>query len=204
MQVRKMTIPDAYEFTPKSFPDDRGLLVVPFQADLVTETVGYPLPLAQSNHSVSRRGVIRGVHFADTPPGQAKYVYCASGALLDIIIDIRLGSPTFGKWEAVRLSSETYNSIYISEGLGHCFLALEENTVMSYLCSTPFTPARERAINPLDPALGLPWAEHLDGAAPVLSVKDTEAPSLAEAEAAGLLPKYQACVDHYASLRANA
>ncbi|MCO1580120.1 dTDP-4-dehydrorhamnose 3,5-epimerase family protein [Crossiella sp. SN42] len=204
MQVRKTTIPDAYEFTPKVFPDDRGLLVVPFQADLVAETVGYPLRLAQSNHSVSRRGVIRGVHFADTPPGQAKYVYCANGSLLDVIIDIRLGSPTFGKWEAVRLAADSYNALYISEGLGHAFLALEDNTVMNYLCSTPYTPARERAINPMDPALGLPWAEHLDGAEPILSVKDTDAPGLAEAEAAGLLPKYQACLDHYASQRANA
>lgn len=204
MQVRKMSIPDAYEFTPKLFPDDRGHLVTPYRADILDEVLGYRFPLAQSNHSVSRRGVIRGVHFADTPPGQSKYVYCAHGSLLDVIIDIRVGSPTYGQWEAVKLRAGAYNALFIAEGIGHSFLALEDNTVMHYLCSTPYTPSREHALNPLDPAMGLPWAEYLDGAEPVLSVKDTEAPTLAEAEASGLLPKYQACVDHYASLRAGA
>ncbi|MBP2474528.1 dTDP-4-dehydrorhamnose 3,5-epimerase [Crossiella equi] len=176
--------------------------MVPFSSSVLAETIGYEFPLAQTNHSVSRRGVIRGVHYADTPPGQAKYVYCARGALLDVMVDIREGSPTYGQWQAVRLDAESYNALYIAEGIGHSFLALTDDTVMNYLCSTGYAPAREHGINPMDPALGLPWAEYLDGAEPVLSDKDRGAPTLAEAEAAGVLPKYQTCVDFYASQRA--
>jgi dTDP-4-dehydrorhamnose 3,5-epimerase len=91
MQVRQLTVPDAFEFTPPNFPDHRGLFVAPFQEEAFAKAVGHPLRLGQSNHSVSRRGVIRGMHFADVPPGQAKYVYCPRGAVLDVILDVRAG-----------------------------------------------------------------------------------------------------------------
>lgn len=201
MQVRQLGISGAFEFTPASFPDHRGLFVAPFQEATLVKAVGHRLRIAQSNHSVSARGVVRGVHFADVPPGQAKYVYCPSGALLDVVVDVRIGSPTFGKWEAVRLDSTDYRALYLAEGLGHAFLSLAEDTVMAYLCSTPYNPAAEHGINPLDPALGLPWGD-LDGE-PVLSGKDRDAPGLAEAAELGLLPRYTDCVDHYERLRAE-
>ena len=187
MQSAALSIPGAWVFTPTAFTDDRGLFVAPYQEAAFVEAVGAPLRVAQSNHSVSRRGVVRGVHFADVPPGQAKYVYCPRGALLDVVVDVRVGSPTFGRSEAVRLDSTNYRAVYLSEGLGHAFCALEDDTVASYLCSTSYAPAIERALDPLDPALALPWPAELT---PVLSPKDAEAPSLAEAERAGLLPRY--------------
>jgi len=157
--------------------------------------------VAQTNHSVSRRGALRGVHFADVPPGQAKYIYCPRGALLDVVIDIRVGSPTFGKSDAVILDSTDFRALYVAEGLGHAFIALEDDTTMSYLCTTGYNPHAEHGINPLDPALALPWPGDIE---PILSPKDLGAPSLAEAEAAGLLPLYEDCVAHYEELRAAA
>ena len=200
VQVRRFEIAGAFEFTPKSFPDDRGLFVAPFQEETFTEATGHPLRVAQTNHSVSAGNVIRGVHFADVPPGQAKYVYCPSGVLLDIVIDVRVGSPTFGQWEPVRLDSSEYRAVYLAEGLGHAFVALTDDTVMAYLCSTPYNPSAEHGINPLDPELALPWDKHLSGV-PVLSDKDRHAPSLREAADAGTLPDYEACLAHYERLR---
>ncbi|MPY78379.1 MAG: dTDP-4-dehydrorhamnose 3,5-epimerase [Actinophytocola sp.] len=200
MQVTQLAVPDAYLFTPRAFPDDRGLFVAPFQAAAFREATGHGLRLEQSNHSVSRRGVIRGVHFADTPPGQAKYVYCPRGALLDVVVDVRVGSPTFGMSDAVRLDSETFQALYIAEGLGHAFMALTDDTAMGYLCSTGYNPAAEHGVNPLDDALGLPWPNDVD---PVLSDKDKAAPTLAEAAQAGLLPRYEDCVARYEELRAE-
>lgn len=203
MQVRRLDITGAFEFTPKCFPDHRGLFVAPFQEPAFTEATGHPLTVAQTNHSVSARDVIRGVHFADTPPGQAKYVYCAQGALLDVVVDVRVGSPTFGRWEAIRLDSSKYTAVYLAEGLGHAFLALTANTVVSYLCSTGYNPEAEHGVNPLDPELGLPWSDEIDGE-PILSEKDRTAPTLAEAADQGLLPDYHACLAHYESLRTAA
>ncbi|MFR9732104.1 dTDP-4-dehydrorhamnose 3,5-epimerase family protein [Saccharopolyspora sp. MS10] len=202
MQVRSLEIPGVHEFTPKSFPDHRGLFAAPFQEAAFVSATGHPMRLAQTNHSVSARDVIRGVHFSDVPPGQAKYVYCPRGSMIDVVVDVRTGSPTFGRWVAVRLDSVEYRALYVAEGLGHAFVALEDDTVMSYLCSTPFTPAAEHGINPLDPELGLPWAEHLAGE-PVLSEKDSTAPTLAEAADRGLLPDYEACLRRYERLRAG-
>lgn len=198
MQVRELAVRDAYEFTPQQFPDHRGLFVAPFQEPALLETIGHPLRVAQTNHSMSKRGTIRGVHFADTPPGQAKYVYCPSGTLLDVIVDLRVGSPTFGRWDAVRLDSTDFRAVYVAEGLGHAFVALEDDTAMSYLCSTGYNPGGERGITPLDPELGLPWPADIT---PILSEKDTAAPTLAEAQATGLLPSYESCQAFYATLR---
>ncbi|MGH8921784.1 MAG: dTDP-4-dehydrorhamnose 3,5-epimerase family protein [Actinomycetes bacterium] len=200
MQTRKLTVPGAVEFLPKIFPDDRGRFIAPFQQSAFVEAIGHRLHLAQSNHSVSARGVIRGVHFSDVPPGQAKYVYCARGALLDVAVDVRLGSPTFGRWDVVHLDSETYRAVYLAEGIGHAFVALAEGTIMAYLCSTGYHPDTEHTVNPLDTALALPWPADLE---PVLSEKDRAAPSLAEAAAAGILPRWDACQARYAQLRAQ-
>ena len=199
MQARNLEITGAFEFSPPSFPDHRGLFVAPFQQAAFVEATGHPLRIAQCNHSVSARDVVRGVHFADVPPGQAKYVYCPSGAALDVVVDLRVGSPTFGRWESVRLDSDDFRAVYLAEGLGHAFLALADDTAMAYLCSTPYDPPAEHGVDPLDPELGLPWGD----VAPVLSDKDRNAPSLAEAANSGLLPNYQDCLDHYERLRSR-
>lgn len=196
MKVRELTIPDAYEISTDVFPDDRGLFVNPFRADALAEAIGRPLSVLQTNHSTSRRGVVRGVHFSMLPPGQAKYVYVPRGAVLDIVVDIRTGSPTFGQHEAVRLDDRDLHALFLSEGLGHCAIALEDDTVLSYLCSTGYAPDREKGVSPADPALALPIP-----ADALLSPRDTSAPTLAEAAAAGLLPSYDDCRAFYASQR---
>ncbi|MQA10348.1 MAG: dTDP-4-dehydrorhamnose 3,5-epimerase [Pseudonocardiaceae bacterium] len=198
MRIRQLAMDGAFEFIPTSFADHRGLFVAPFQESGFVDAVGHPLHVAQANHSVSRRGTIRGVHFADTPPGQAKYVYCPSGALLDVVVDIRVGSPTFGQWDAARLDSQNFHAVYVAEGLGHAFVALADDTVVVYLCSTGYNPSAEHGVTPLDPDIGLPWPSDIE---PILSEKDSSAPTLARAEADGLLPRYSDCQARYEALR---
>jgi dTDP-4-dehydrorhamnose 3,5-epimerase len=198
MDVTELAVPGAWLFTPRQFPDDRGVFLEAYKASVIAESVGHELQLAQVNVSVSKAGTIRGVHFADVPPGQAKYVSCPRGALLDVVIDIRVGSPTFGAVESVILNDQQRRAIYLAEGLGHAFFALEDDTTASYLCSTPYTPTAEHGITPLDPALGLPWPTDLK---PLLSEKDTAAPTLAEAAEQGLLPTWEACLERYQQLR---
>jgi dTDP-4-dehydrorhamnose 3,5-epimerase len=198
MKAYELAIADAWVFEPTVFPDARGAFAAPFQGAAFRQALGFDVTVAQTNHSVSARGVIRGVHFADTPPGQSKYVYCPRGALLDVVVDVRVGSPTFGEFEAVELDGRSCRAVYVAEGLGHAFVALEDDTVMAYLCSTPYSPGAEHGVSPLDPALGLPWPAELD---PVLSDKDAAAPSLEQAVEARLLPDYAECRRWYSQLR---
>lgn len=184
---------------PTIFPDDRGSFHEWFRTGDIEEAVGHPLDLAQANCSVSRRGVLRGIHFADVPPSQAKYVKCLRGAVLDVVVDIRVGSPTFGGWDAVQLDDETHRSIYIAEGLGHAFMALTDDATVVYLCSAGYAPGREHGINPLDPEIAIEWPI---GTGPLMSPKDAAAPSLADALRDGLLPSYEDCLAFYASLGA--
>jgi dTDP-4-dehydrorhamnose 3,5-epimerase len=188
VQIRELAVPDAYELTPVQRTDDRGVFLEWYRFDEIQEAVGHPLDLRQANMSVSRRGVVRGVHFADVPRGQAKHVKAVSGAVLDFIVDIRVGSPTFGQWDSVRLDTESHKAVYISEGLGHCFVALTDDAAVTYLVSDVYNPAAEHGITPLDPDLDLRFPEEAGEA--LLSPKDLEAPTLAEAAAAGLLPTW--------------
>ncbi len=197
MQVRELLVPGAFEFTPVQHGDDRGLFLEWFKIDKLVEVVGHPLTLAQANLSVSRAGTLRGVHFADVPPGQAKYVTCPRGAVVDYLVDIRVGSPTFGAVDMVRLDSEHRRAVYLPEGVGHAFLALEDNSTLTYLCSTGYAPGREHAINPLDAGLGLPVPDGVDF---LLSEKDAAAPTLAQAAESGLLPTWAACEQYIAGL----
>jgi 5-epimerase len=198
MEVRELAVPGAFEFTPRVFPDDRGLFVCPFEEEAFLKAVGHPLRLAQTNHSRSRRGVVRGMHYADVPPGQAKYVYCPQGALLDVVLDIRVGSPTFGVWDTVRLDPIEFRAVYVPEGVAHGVMALEDDSVISYLCSTGYNPGREHGLDPLDPAVALPWPAEIEI---VMSDKDRAAPSLAAARESGLLPSFADCQAYYQRLR---
>jgi len=190
VQIRELAVPDAYELTPVQRTDDRGVFLEWYRFDVLEEAVGHALDLRQANMSVSRRGVVRGIHFADVPRGQAKHVKAVSGAVLDFIVDIRVGSPTFGQWDSVRLDTETHKAVYLSEGLGHCFVALTDDAAVTYLVSDVYTPSAEHGIDPLDPGIGLVFPE--EAGELLLSPKDTGAPTLAEAAAAGLLPTWDA------------
>jgi dTDP-4-dehydrorhamnose 3,5-epimerase len=196
--MRELGIAGAWILEPKVFPDARGSFHEWFKGGEFEKALGHPLNLAQANCSVSSRGTLRGIHFADVPPSQAKYVKCVRGAVLDVIVDIRVGSPTYKQWEAVRLDDVDHHSVYLSEGLGHAFMALTDDATVVYLCSEGYAPQREHGIHPLDAELGIEWPS---GLAPVLSDKDAAAPTLAEAQAQGLLPSYEDCQAYYARLR---
>lgn len=202
MQIRELTIPGSWEITPKQFADDRGVFLEWYRFDKLGDVVGHPLDLRQGNASVSARGVVRGIHFADVPRGQAKYVTVATGAILDYVIDIRVGSPTFGQWESVLLDDVDRKAVYLAEGLGHCFVALAESTVVNYLVSDVYNAPHEHGINPLDPEIGLVFPP--EAGEPLLSPKDTDAPGLSEAAAAGLLPVWADMLTFYAALDAAA
>ncbi len=197
MEFRELKVPGALEITPRQFADDRGTFLEWFKDAAFARAVGHDLDLAQANCSVSRRGVLRGIHYADVPPGQAKYVTCVRGAVLDVAVDIRVGSPTFGAWDSVLLDTVDRRAIYLAEGLGHAFLALEDDSTVVYLCSTAYAPEREHEIHPLDPAIGINWPADVE---PLLSPKDAAAPTLAQARDAGLLPDDQVVRDYVASL----
>lgn len=190
VKVRELRIPGAWEITPALHGDSRGLFFEWLTDRGFTGFAGHRLDVRQANCSVSSAGVLRGLHFAQLPPSQAKYVTCVSGAVFDVVVDIRVGSPTFGQWDSVLLDDSARRTIYISEGLGHGFLALQDNSTVMYLCSAEYNPQREHTIRATDPGLAIDWPL-VDGAAPSLSDRDAAAPSLDEVRAAGLLPTWE-------------
>ena len=186
MLISPLAIAGAFEITTTVHGDSRGEFVEWFKAGALKDQSGHDFSLAQANLSRSARGALRGIHFADVPPGQAKYITCSNGSILDFIIDIRVGSPTFGKWVAVELSGDNRNAIFLAEGLGHAFLSLEENTVVTYLVSDIYRPEREHGVHPLDSDIGLEFP--IPTSELQLSEKDQAAPGLFEAQKMGLLP----------------
>jgi len=198
VHIRELAVPDSYALDLVPHGDSRGRFTEWFRTDILSDALGYQFTLAQANHSVSTRGALRGVHFALVPPGQAKYVYCAVGRVLDVTVDIRVGSPTFGVHEAVVLDSEHPRAVYLSEGLGHAFVSLADSSSVTYLVSTLYSPGQEFGIDPMDRALDLPWPTDLELE---FSAKDRAAPSLDEAVAQGLLPTMEQCATRYAELR---
>ena len=196
MEIRPLDIHGACVMTPTIHGDDRGAFLEWYRADSFAAAVGHKLDLVQANCSVSARGIVRGIHFADVPPGQAKYVTCVAGRVLDVIVDIRVGSPTYGQWTAVELDSESRRAVYLAEGLGHGFASLQDGSTVVYLCSAGYNPDAEHEVHPLDPALGIDWQV----TEPQLSGKDAAAPTLAEAAAQGLLPDFDACATYTATL----
>ncbi|MGV0851698.1 dTDP-4-dehydrorhamnose 3,5-epimerase [Mycolicibacterium phlei] len=201
MNARELSVPGAWEITPTLHADARGVFFEWFTDSGFRGFAGHRLDLRQANCSVSAAGVLRGLHFAQVPPGQAKYVTCVRGAVYDVVVDIRVGSPTFGRWDAVRLDDRDRRTIYISEGLGHAFLALEDDSTVMYLCSAGYDPQREHTVDPLDPEIGIEWPLRTD--ALLLSDRDAQAPSLAQARADGLLPTWDETRAFVESLRGD-
>jgi dTDP-4-dehydrorhamnose 3,5-epimerase len=188
MAFRALSIPGAWELTPRVHGDPRGAFFEWFTDSEFGEMTGHRFGLRQANCSTSSRGVLRGLHFAELPPSQAKYVTCVSGAVFDVVVDIRVGSPTYGQWDSVLLDEITHRSIYISAGLAHAFLALQDNSTVMYLCSEPYSPTREHTIAATDPTIGINWP--LPSNELVLSERDAAAGTLADAAAKGLLPTW--------------
>jgi dTDP-4-dehydrorhamnose 3,5-epimerase len=186
-----MRIHGAYVFEPVKFTDKRGQFQESFKLSLLESELGFGFTVKQVNQSISAKGVIRGIHFADNPPGQAKYVSCPKGTVWDFVVDLRVNSPTFGQWEGVELSGSNGKSVLIGEGLGHGFLALEDDSVVNYRCSEEYSPKTEHQINPLDGDLAI---DFLAAAASfgvkdfLLSDQDNLAPTFSQAQKFNLLP----------------
>jgi dTDP-4-dehydrorhamnose 3,5-epimerase len=166
--------------------DDRGFFREWFKSESIKTATGRDFGIEQANISLSSKGTLRGIHYSIAPRGQAKWVTCVSGVIKDVIVDIRPESPTFGKWIDVELRGDSGKAVFIAEGLGHGFIALEDNTAVAYLVSTPFSPNHEFEINPLDEKIGIDWTMPLLDLK--ISAKDKNAPTLAERLIEGKLP----------------
>lgn len=196
MKIRELAVPGALEFTPAGHGDHRGTFVELLRRKWWAEAIGRDLPVAQVNCTVNRQNVIRGIHFTRLT-GQAKFVCCLSGAMMDVIADLRVGSPAFGTFESVRLDTESLRVVFLPEGVGHGVAALTDQAAAFYLCSATYDPDNEFGIHPFDPDLGVDWSRMIGGAEPILSARDSGAPSLSEAQAGGLLTRYEDCIRVY-------
>ncbi|MDQ0940754.1 MULTISPECIES: dTDP-4-dehydrorhamnose 3,5-epimerase family protein [unclassified Streptomyces] len=191
MQVQQLDIEGVFEFTPPVYKDHRGLFSSPYQDAPFTEGVGRTIfPVRDISHNISARGVLRGIHFTKTPPGRAKYVYCPYGRVQDYLIDLRLGSPTFGHWRTTELGGDSCKALYVPDGVGHAFLSLKDDSMVVYVMAGGYIPENEYSISPFDPELGLTLPEGYEFAQ---SERDAAAPTLAEARELGMLPEYEAC-----------
>lgn len=187
MKIHESAIPGVFLITPDAHHDARGVFFEGFRADLLRQETGVDFPVAQINYSVSRRNTVRGLHGVLRPPGQAKYVSCVRGALLDVAVDVRTGSPTFGRHVVNLLTPENGSAALIDEGMAHGFQALTDDTTICYVLTTTYVPGTQFGIDPFDPELALPWDL---AAAPLVSEQDARAPTLAQAVAAGFLPQW--------------
>jgi dTDP-4-dehydrorhamnose 3,5-epimerase len=171
--VTETSLPGVFIVETTVFGDERGFFLETYRLDEFA-ALGIPDTFIQDNHSRSRAGVLRGIHY-QVPP-QAKLVRCTAGALLDVAVDLRFGSPDFGKWVAVELTSTNHRQLYVPAGFGHAFLALEDPTELQYRCSTYYSPETEGAIRWDDPGIGIEWPM----SAPQLSARDAAAMTLEE------------------------
>ena len=186
MELNPLGIEGAWVAESPVWGDERGFFREWFKNSDISRVTGRDFSVAQANISSSARGVVRGIHYSLAEGGQAKWVTCVSGSIRDVIVDIRLSSPTYGKSVVVELSSASGNAVFIGEGLGHAFVSLEDASTVAYLVSSPFSPTDEYEINPLDPELGIEW--ELPVGELRLSPKDAAAPTMAERAIQGKLP----------------
>ena len=187
MKLSKLGIEGAWLAESPVWGDERGFFREWFKSEDVKSATGRDFGIEQANISLSSAGTLRGIHYSIASRGQAKWITCVSGSIKDVIVDIRPDSKSFGQWIEVELRGDSGKAVFISEGLGHGFLALEDNSVVSYLVSTPFSSTDEFEINPLDQNIGINWG--MDLSKFNISDKDKNAPTLAEQLAKGMLPK---------------
>jgi len=186
MNVSELSIPGAYLLESPVWDDDRGFFREWFKSDDLHDA-GVEFEARQANFSFSARNVVRGLHYSLAPEGQAKLVTCVAGEVDDVIVDIRVGSPTYGRFEVVRLSADAPRSVLLPGGAAHGFCVLSESAGLAYLLSSPFNAPVELEISPFDPGVGIEWKITGD---PVVSAKDRAAPSLERRLEAGQLPRF--------------
>jgi dTDP-4-dehydrorhamnose 3,5-epimerase len=168
MQLQELKIPGAWVYNPIRFQDSRGHFEEQFKLSLIEKELGRSFPVVQVNQTMSNKGVIRGIHWTEGDGGTAKYVSCTRGSIWDVVVDLRASSPTYGSWDARILSEQNGASMLISEGLGHAFLALENHSLVNYLCTSEYKPVNERTINPLDLKISIDF----DGMAKKLGIEN--------------------------------
>lgn len=196
MDVSELKISGSWLIDHKRFDDFRGFFYESFKSILLESKLKRKFTIAQANTSLSKKGAVRGVHYALIPPSQAKYVQCLQGSIRDFVIDIRIGSPTFGEHQFIDLDGNKPQALFIEEGLAHAFVALSDDALVTYLVSAPFNPEREKAINPLDSELNIDWVlKDLE-----ISDKDRAAPTFSEAQKLNLLPNYKECKNFISTL----
>jgi len=189
MDFTPLTIEGAWVVNSPVWIDNRGSFREWFKREEVLSQTGIDFSVQQANISVSNKGVIRGIHYSLAPDGQAKWVTCTNGSILDVIIDIRPNSPTYKKIEYAKISAEEGKAVLIGKGLGHGFISLENKSVISYLLSSPYKPEFEYEINPMDPELEIDWKSELVGVTElIMSVKDEQSPTIGEQKLRNLLP----------------
>lgn len=179
MKVTPLALPDVLLIEPRVFEDARGWFYESFNARAFREATGLDVDFVQDNHSRSSRGVLRGLHYQMPPAAQGKLVRVLAGAIVDVAVDMRRSSPTFGKWIAEELSAANKRQLYVPVGFAHGFVALEDGTELLYKTTDYYTPAAERAVRWDDPDLAIDWPQ---GLAPLLAPKDAAAPLLADAD----------------------
>lgn len=188
MKIEELSIAGCQVLEHNVFPDDRGLFREWFKAPELTKL--HPnFGVEQANFSQSKQGVVRGIHFSIAPEGQAKLVTCVHGQIKDVLVDLRVGSPTYLKVEYVTLSGDSGKTVFIASGVGHGFIVESETASVVYLTSSPYAPKFEKSICPTDPVLGIDWG-FPKGAELIFSDADKNAPTLHEAERVGELPAY--------------
>jgi len=187
MQIEELKISGSWLIKFKKFDDNRGFFYESFRADLLGQTLNRKFEIKQTNTSISSKGSLRGIHYALVPPSQAKFIQCQKGSIQDFIIDIRVNSPTFGKYQMVELKEDNPQAIFIEEGLAHAFVALEDKTLVTYYVNQTYNPDREKGINPFDKYLNISWPK-LDLK---VSEKDRKEIDLNEALKLNLLPTYE-------------
>ena len=196
MKVTPLKIDGSWLIELNKFEDGRGFFYESFREEIAKKYFGREFDIKQSNTSVNKKGSVRGIHYALVPPSQAKYVQCQNGSIVDYVIDIRVGSPTFSQFVEVELSATNPQAIFIEEGLAHAFVAMEDETVVTYFVSENYNPEREKGINPFDSDLNIKWPSiNLE-----LSEKDKLAISLKEAQVQNLLPMFDDCKKFIKSL----
>lgn len=177
MEVIKTDIEGVVILEPRLFRDERGYFFESFSQREFNEKVA-EVTFVQDNESMSTRGVMRGLHFQRPPYTQAKLVRCVRGAVLDVAVDIRKGSPTFGKHVAVELTEENHRQLYIPHGFAHGFVVLSDEAVFQYKCDNYYAPQADGGVSILDPSLGIDWK--IDMSEAILSPKDLNHPLLAD------------------------
>jgi dTDP-4-dehydrorhamnose 3,5-epimerase len=188
MTLTELSISGAFVATHKVFPDERGLFREWFKAEEIA-TITNNFSVQQANFSKSKQFVIRGIHYSLAPEGQAKIVTCASGKIVDVLVDLRVGSSTFLKVDYVNLSEDSGKVVFIPTGVGHGFIVESESAAVVYLTSSGYAPDFEKAICPTDPELGIKWPIPTQNHG-IISKVDTEAPTLAQARKLGTLPTF--------------